>query len=233
MSGQPSGQPSGQGIEENAPVYETSNLIITPEDADASDIRSWVAFDHNMRVGANYLEAIVSDQTAVTTTGRPLGMNYLLDTKTQCNATDIEGGTSVERYTYIQNNHGGSLIDTVVNDVEIGFSANNLELGFTSSIDCQGVTLSTIDENGLNGFGTAWVATTEISNIGPCQFKDRINPVTNEICNESFENYSDSKYDNNFIYDNKKKKDPLESGFLTGIMLLGLYLVYCFMKKTK
>jgi hypothetical protein len=229
-----SGKASGQGIYSSPPTYYYSSYIQTPENLGANSNMSWADFDNNLKIAGDYEQFIMSNQNYVTTTGNSLGMNYLLDTNTQCKATDLSG-TSVKRYTYIQNNIPSGMLDSIISDVENGFSANNLVLAFTPSIDCQGVTLSTIDENGLNGFGTAWVATSEISNINPCQFQNGVNPVTNQSCGESFVNYNDSKYDNNFIYDNKKKKDKdaIESVYLTGIMVFGLYLVYCFMKKTK
>lgn len=228
-----SGTPSGQGIYSSVPTYDYQSFIKTPSQKNVNSDKSWTQFDYNLDVAGNYIEFIMNNQNHVTTTGNALVMNYLLDTKTQCTATDLNG-TSVERYTYIQSNIPAGMLDSIISDIENGFNANNLELAFTPSIDCQGVTLSTIDQNDQNGFGTAWVATSEISSINPCQFQNGVNPVTNKSCGESFVNYSDSKYDNNYNYDNKKKKekDAIESGFLTGIMLLGLYLVYCFIKKT-
>jgi hypothetical protein len=229
-----SGTPSGQGVYSSVPTYEYQSFIKTPTQKNVNNNQSWKQFNYNLDVAGEYVDFIMSDQNNVTTTGNALGMNYLLDTNTQCKATDLNG-TSVERYTYIQSNIPSGMVDSIISDIENGFNANNLELAFTPSIDCQGVTLSTIDQNGINGNGTAWVATSEISNINPCQFQNGVNPVTNQSCGESFVNYNDSKYDNNFIYDNKKKKekDAIESIYLTGIMVFGLYLVYCFMKKTK
>jgi hypothetical protein len=229
-----SGTPSGQGVYSSVPTYDYASKIYEPNHLGATSDRSWAHFDKNLAIAGNYEEFIMSNQNNVTTTGNALGMDYLLDTHTQCKATDLNG-TSVERYTYIRNNIPSGMLDSIISDIENGFNANNLELAFTPSINCQGVTLSTIDQNGMNGYGTAWVATSEISNIDPCQFQNGVNPITNKSCSESFVNYNDSKYDNNFIYDNKKKKDKdaVESVYLTGIMLFGLYLVYCFMKKTK
>jgi hypothetical protein len=226
--------PVNQGVYSSVPTYEYSSFIKSPTQMGSTSDRSWKHYDKNIQIASDYTEFIMSDQNNVTTTGNALGMNYLLDTNTQCSATDLSGN-SVERYTYIQSNIPGGMLDSIISDIENGFSANNLVLAFTPSINCQQVTLSTIDQNGMNGFGTEWVATSEISNINPCQFQNGVNPVTNQSCGESFVNYSDTKYDNNFIYDNKKKKnkDAIESIYLTGIMVFGLYLVYCFMKKTK
>jgi len=228
-----SGTPSGQGIYSSVPKYQYQLLIKSPTQKNVNSHKSWKQFDYNLDVAGEYVEFIMSDQNNVTTTGNALGMNYLLDTNTQCTATDLNNA-SVERYTYIQSNIPSGMLDSIISDIENGFSANNLELAFTPSIDCQGVTLQTIDQNDQNGFGTAWVATSEISTINPCQFQNGTNPVTRQTC-ESFTNYNDSKYDNNLIHDTKKKKDKdaIESVYLTGIMVFGLYLVYCFMKKTK
>jgi hypothetical protein len=228
-----SGTPSGQGVYSSVPTYQYQSLIKTPTQMNVSNYKSWDQFNYNLDVAGEYVDFIMSDQNNVTTTGNALGMNYLLDTNTQCTATDLNG-TSVERYTYIQSNIPSGMLDSIISDIENGFNANNLELAFTPSIDCQGVTLSTIDQNDQNGFGTAWVATSEISGINPCQFQNGTNPITGQTC-ESFVNYSDSKYDNNLIHTtkNKKEKDAIESVYLTGIMVVGLYLIYCFMKKTK
>jgi hypothetical protein len=230
-----SGTASGQGVYSSIPTYEYQLFIKSPTQMNVNNDQSWAQFNYNIDVAGEYVEFIMSNQNSVTTTGNALGMNYLLDTNTQCKATDLNG-SSVERYTYIQSNIPSGMLDSIISDIENGFNANNLVLAFTPSIDCQGVTLSTIDENGMNGFGTAWVATSEISNISPCQFQNGVNPVTKQSCGESFVNYSDTKLDNNLIYDNKKKKkekDAIESVYLTGIMIFGLYLIYCFMKKTK
>ena len=218
----------------SVPTYNYPSFIKSPTAMGVNSDKSWDQFNWNLDKATNYVQFITSDQNYVTTTGQSLGMNYLLDTNTQCKATDL-GGTSVERYTYIQNNIPNGMLDSLISDIENGLNPTNLELAFTPSIDCQGVTLSTIDVNGNSGFGTAWVATSDIGVIPPCQFQNGLNPVTNQKCGESFINYSDSKYDNNFIYDNKKKKDKdaIESVYLTGIMVFGLYLIYCFMKKTK
>jgi hypothetical protein len=159
-----SGTPSGQGVYSSVPTYDNQSHIKTPTQKNVNNDKSWNQFNYNLDVAGEYVDFIMSDQNHVTTTGNALGMNYLLDTNTQCKATDLNG-TSVKRYTYIQSNIPSGMLDSIISDIENGFNANNLELAFTPSIDCQGVTLSTIDKNDQNGFGTAWVATSEISNI--------------------------------------------------------------------
>jgi hypothetical protein len=220
----------------SVPTYDYQSFIQPPNNLGVSSNKSWKQFDDNLKVATNYGLYITDDQTLVTTTGQPLGMDYLLDTNTKCKAIDLSGSPLVERYVYIQNNNPGGMLDSLISDIEKGLSPNNLELAFTPSIDCQGVSLMTIDENGTMGYGRGWVAVSEISTIDPCKFESGVNRVTNQKCGESFVNYNDSKYDNNFIYDNnrkKKKKDVVESIYFTGIMMFGLYLIYCFMKKTK
>jgi len=229
-----SGAPSGQGVYSSTPTYNYTEYLMTPAQMGVNSDASWKQFNNNVKNGAKYVNFILTSQNDATTNSAPMGMNYLLDTNTQCKATDLSG-TLVERYTYIQTNNQGGMIDSMSSDIEIGLNPTNLELAFTPSIDCQGVTLATIDENNMSGFGTAWVATSEIANISPILFQNGVNPVTSETSDESFVNYIDTKYDNNLIYDNKKKKkkDAIESFYLTGIMVFGLYLIYCFMKKTK
>jgi hypothetical protein len=230
------GAPSGQGVYSSVPIYDYSSFIRTPEDMGTTSDKSWDAFKKNISIGASYGEILLGTSYAVSNTGGPLGMNYLLDTNTQCTATDLAGNPMVERYTYIQNNAPGGMIGGIVSDIDRGFNANNLELAFTPSIDCQNVSLKTIDDNNMNGVGSAWVATKEIESINPCMFSASVNPVTNQTCGEGFENYNDASYTNNMIYTGskqKKEKDVIESVYFTGIMVFGLYLVYCFMKKTK
>jgi len=155
------GTASGQGIYSSVPTYDYSKLIKTPIEMGVNSDKSWDQFDWNLAKATNYEQFIMSDQNYVSKTDRALGMNYLLDTNTQCTATDL-GGTSVERYTYIQTNIPTGMLFSSISDIENGFNPTNLELAFTTSIDCQGVTLSTIDVNNMYGEGTAWFAKSEI-----------------------------------------------------------------------
>jgi hypothetical protein len=232
------GAPSGQGVYYSVPVYDYSSFIRDPEEMGASSDKSWESFNRNLRIGASYGEILLGSSYSASKTGGPLGMNYLLDTNTQCTATDLTGNPSVERFTFIQNNSPGGMIGGIVSDIDHGFNANNLELAFTPSINCQNVSLKTIDVNNMSGVGSAWVATKEIESINPCLFSSDVNTVTNQKCDEGFENYNDASYTDNMLYNSfgskqKKEKDVIESVYLTGIMVFGLYLVYCFMKKTK
>lgn len=238
------GQPGGQGIYSTVPSYEYSDYIRSPENMGANSGKSWGNFQGNLKIGTSYMTALTQPNFNINTTGQALGMDYLLDTHTLCSAIDLPltvdacgnstGYPKVPRYTYIQtNNPNTGIIGSMISDIEKGFNPNNLELAFTPSIDCQKVSLYTLDENHNVGIGTGWVATKEIQGIAPCYFSAHINPVTGEKCIESFENYSDSQYDKYMIYSSKKKeKDIIESVYLTGLMVFGLYLVYCFMKKT-
>ena len=240
------GKASGRGIYNSVPAYSYSEFIKSPESMGANSGASWDNFQQNLRIGTAYGMSLISPNFSTNTTGGPLGMNYLLNTNTLCNAIDICGNTTdgsgnpkVARYSYINNNVYAGQIGSIISNIEKGFNPNNLELSFTPSIDCQEVSLYTIDQNNNTGIGSAWVATREISGISPCYFAEGpkttegTNPVTGQRCNEGFENYSNPKYDKYMIYPNKKKeKDVVESVYLTGLMVFGLYLVYCFMKKT-
>jgi len=239
------GQPSGQGIYSSVPSYKYSDYVKSPENMGANSDKSWGNFQKNLRIGTNYLTSLMNNNFNTNKTGQALGMDYLLNTNTLCSAIDLPltvdacgnstGYPKVPRYTYIQNNNSNTgIIGSMISDIEKGFNPNNLELAFTPSIDCQKVSLYTLDKNHNVGIGRAWVATKEIKGIGPCNFSAHTNPITGEKCSEPFENYSDSQYDKYMIYSNKKKeKDVIESVYLTGLMVFGLYLVYCFMKKTK
>jgi hypothetical protein len=232
------GTPSGQGVYSSVPQYEYSDYLKLPEDMGANDGASWDNFQLNLGIATNYGLSLVENNFSVNTTGSSLGMNYLLNTNTLCNAIDIIDAcgnpTKVTRYSYIQNNNPNTgIIGSMISDIEKGFNPNNLELAFTPSIDCQKISVYTLDQNNNTGIGTAWVATKEIDAIDACNFSNGINPVNGIKCRESFVNYSDSKYDKYMIYPNKKQKekDMIESVYLTGLMVFGLYLVYCFMKK--
>jgi hypothetical protein len=234
------GMPYGQGVYSSVPDYDYSSYVKTPESMGANSGASWDSFQNNLKIGTKFGLSLMTNNFSVNKTGGPLGMDYLLNTNTLCNAIDIcgndtdpSGNPKVPRYTYIQTvTPNTGIIGSMISDIEKGFNPNNLELSFTPSIDCQKVSLYTRDQNNNVGIGSAWVAKKEIQSINPCYFSNRINTVTGEKCSESFENYSDSKYDKYMIYSNKKEKDIVESVYLTGLMVFGLYLVYCFMKKT-
>ena len=51
----------------------------------------------------------------------PIRYPRLLDTNTQCKATDLNG-TSVKRYTYIQSNIPSGMLDSIISDIENGFN---------------------------------------------------------------------------------------------------------------
>ena len=238
------GAPSGQGYYPSPPSYEYSEHIQTPELMGASSGKSWDNFKNNLRIGTDYMTSLTSNNFNVNKTGHALGMDYLLDTNTLCSAIDLpvtvdENGNSthpkVKRYTYIAtNNKNQGIIGSMIKDMEKGFSVDNLRLSFTPSIDCQQTSLFTLDKDHNTGIANAWVAIEEIKGIDPCKFSDYQNSITGVKCAESFENYSDSKYDKYAMYPTKKKeKDVIESVYLTGLMVFGLYLVYCFIKKNK
>lgn len=231
------GTPSGQGIYSSVPQYNYSDYVNQPENLGANSGASWNNFQTNLKIGENYTLSLLENNFSTNKTRSSLGMNYILNTNTICNAIDILDAcgnpTKVTRYTYIKNNNPETgIIGSMISDIEKGFNPNNLELAFTPSIDCQKASLYTIDENNNIGIGNAWIATKELDGINACSFSNRVNPVNRTKCNESFVNYSDSSYDKYMIYPNKKKeKDMIESVYLTGLMVFGLYLVYCFMKK--
>jgi hypothetical protein len=90
-----------------------------------------------------------------------------------------------------------------------------------SKPDCQELTMETIDIYNNKSTETHYVTLTDISNMDPCIFQDKRNPITGQGCRETFTNMQEYKIPN----------DPVVQAYFAGLGLLGGYILYKIMQK--
>jgi hypothetical protein len=186
------------------PNYKYYKFIKTPKEIGMSGDGSLDAIGSNINGLIAYTELLVSGGGAASATGKPLGNKYFLQTGAQC--TDKKTGNQVNRFIYVNN----------VPDGEIPFISSGMGVNFTelegllpgtmsnivqinplgvfqafmlgNSPECQDINMETIDVNNNVSQETQHVLTSDIKNMNPCWFSNKINPVTNTPCIETFEN---------------------------------------------
>ncbi len=142
-----------------------------------------------------------------------------------------------------------------LNPLEIiqGFSAGG-------SPPCQKVTLQTISTDNKTSTETHYMTTLDIQSMDPCSFMNGKNPITNKKCKQAFGNissysneyYNDAEYyesesdsesdsDGEDVYEIEDKdesllslpKDPILQIYLACLGILGVYILYRMMMKSK
>jgi hypothetical protein len=128
---------------------------------------------------------------------------------------------------------------------------------------CQKVTLQTINTDNKTSKETHYMTTLDLQSMDPCNFMDGKNPITKKKCKQAFGNmnnyysneyYNDDEYysDNEEYYDSdsdsddsqsKKEgtddsflslpKDPIVQIYLACLGILGVYILYRIMMKSK
>jgi hypothetical protein len=194
------------GMEEQilGPNYKYHKFIKTPKEIGMSGDGSINAIGSNINGLISYTRLLVSGGGPASATGKPLGNKYFLQTGSQC--TDKKSGNQVNRFIYVNN----------VPDGEIPFISSGMGVNFTEfegllpgtmsniakmnplgvfqafmlgdSPECQDIKMETIDVNNNVSQETQHILTSDIKNMNPCWFPNKINPVTNAQCREAFEN---------------------------------------------
>ncbi len=144
-----------------------------------------------------------------------------------------------------------------INPIEViqGFSAGGTP-------PCQKVTLQTISTDNKTSKETHYITTLDLQSMDPCNFMDGKNPVTKKKCKQAFgnmnnysneyynddeyytydEEYSDSDDDSDDSESEKKDtedsllslpKDPIVQIYLACLGILGIYILYRIMVKSK
>lgn len=135
-------------------------------------------------------------------------------------------------------------------------SMNPLEImqGFMEggSPPCQKVTLQTINSDNKTSKETHYMTTLDIKTMDPCAFIDGKNPITKKKCKQAFGNineyYNDNDYssddDSDHSNDDLKKhediddtlslpQDPIVQIYFACLGILGIYMLYRIMSKSK
>jgi hypothetical protein len=94
-----------------------------------------------------------------------------------------------------------------------------------STPDCSAVKLETINNDNLSITETHYVTIVDQANMDPCNFLDGKNPFNGNQCKEIFSNMQKLE-PAVFLPD-----DPMVQVYFAILGLLGLYILYCLMKK--
>ena len=198
-----------------------------------------------------YVELLVTGNSAASTTGGPLGNKFFLKTGAKCAAidkcTDKNDESTCEqtdRFIYVDNVPAGN-IPFISGGLGVNFSEfkglipgamGNLNVlnpfaimrAFLagSTPPCQEITMETIDVNNNKSSESHYVTLADIQNMDPCIFPNRKNPVTGDSCRETFKtgvaaNASPLMSD-----------DPIDQVYFASLAGLGVYILYRIMEKS-
>jgi len=237
--------------------YEYWKNIKTPAQLGMSDKGDLKTMAKDINGLINYVELLVTGSSKASKTGKPLGNKFFLKTGAKC--LD-EKNKKQDRYIYISNKPNVN-IPFVSSGVGKSFkdfkgllpstmgtlNALNpfiLLQGFMEGATppCKKVTLETIDNKNKSKKQSHYISVTDIKNMSPCLFLDKTNPVTKKKCKDSFSNMKDpeddgedigSFYIDNFDESVKLPNDPIIKIYFACLGIIGIYILYRLMNKTK
>ena len=88
--------------------------------------------------------------------------------------------------------------------------------------------MQTIDVNNNKSSETHFVTVADIQNMDPCSFSNRRNPITNRKCSEAFSTSVSANAGRVDMPD-----DPLAQVYFASLGLIGVYILYRFMEKSR
>jgi len=243
-----------KGVEERllGPTYPYYKNIRTPKEIGMSDTGTIQQMAKNIDGLIQYVEVLVTGQSRASATGGPLGNKFFLQTGAKCAATDKctdpnDPSTceQVDRFIYVNNVPQGN-IPFISSGLGVNFSEfkglipgamGNLNVlnpfgimrSFLSGSNppCQEITLQTIDVNNNRSSETHYLTLTDISNMDPCSFSNRKNPINGESCRETFKT-GVSAYASPVL-----PEDPLAQLYFLGLAGVGIYILHGLMNKSK
>jgi hypothetical protein len=237
--------------------YNYANNILTPSQIGMSENGSFDQVGDNIDSLREYVKILISGNSRASATGRPLGNKYFLKTGATCKAidncaTDGSGNTTcseTDRYVYVNNVSTGTipfissamgvsfgdfrgLIPGVLEDAGV-LNPKSIFRAFTdpSMPDCQAITMETIDLNNSHSSETHYVTTGDIERMNPCLFTtskyNGVNPITGNKCKQGFT--SNVEKDAEVVM----KDDLIDKLYFAGLSGIGIYILYCIMKKSQ
>ena len=242
-----------KGVEERllGPTYPYYKNIKTPSEIGMSDKGTLQQMGKDIDGLIQYVELLVTGNSAASTTGGPLGNKFFLKTGAKCAAidkcTDKNDESTCEqtdRFIYVDNVPAGN-IPFISGGLGVNFSEfkglipgamGNLNVlnpfaimrAFLagSTPPCQEITMETIDVNNNKSSESHYVTLADIQNMDPCIFPNRKNPVTGDSCRETFKtgvaaNASPLMSD-----------DPIDQVYFASLAGLGVYILYRIMEKS-
>lgn len=230
--------------EEDYPYYK---YIKTPSELGMSGDGSLTQLGKDIDGLINYVDLLVSGKGKASTTGQPLGNKFFLKTGGKC--IDKTSGQEVDRYIYIDNVPAGN-IPLISSGLGVNFSEfKGLIPGTISNLnafnpmtlfqsflsgskpDCQELTMETIDIYNNKSTESHFVTVVDITNMDPCIFSDKRNPITTQQCKETFTNIKSTGLDTQCYTCYKIPDDPIAQIYFASLGVLGVYILYRIMVK--
>lgn len=239
-----------KGVEERllGPTYPYYKNIKTPSEIGMSDKGTIQQMGKNIDGLIEYVELLVSGNSRASATGNPLGNKFFLKTGGKCTAIDScsdpkDSSTceKVDRYIYVDNVPEGN-IPFISSGLGANFSEfkglipgamGNLNVlnpfaimrAFLSGSNppCQTITMQTITSDNVRSSESHYVTLVDITNIDPCTFPDKKNPVTGKTCRETFQNLNPETV---------MPGDPLAHVYFASLGVVGLFILYRLMEKS-
>lgn len=235
-------------------TYPYADNIRSPSEINMGTSGTIPQMGRNVRGFLAYRDLLISGDSIASSTGKPLGNKYFLNTSAKCMANDTcdangEGCMITDRYIYVNNIPSGNIpflssASGVNFSILRGLVPGALEqLGvlnpagifraFTDGATpkCQIITMETVDNNNNRSEQSHYVTLGDIKSIDPCEFNtathNRTNPVTNKKCREIFQNRVDENAEV------LMSDDPIDKVYFLGLSFLSIYILYKFMYKTK
>ena len=177
--------------------YNYSKFIKTPKQMDITVGDSLSNVSNGVAGIFSYVKLLVEGRSNASTTGKPLGNKYFLETSESCiNENTKKKETRSLYFDNVPTGNLGILQDTgeefsefrglvpgAIEDVmaigKIDFFSVFTETGIPK---CLPVKLKTIDINNRESSDTQFVTISDIKQISPCNFITRTNPVTGAVC---------------------------------------------------
>jgi hypothetical protein len=238
-----------EGVEQSllGPSYPYYKNIKTPSELGMNSNGSIQQMATDISGLINYVEVLVSGGGSASVPGRPLGNKFFLQTGAKCasidtcsNPKDPSTCQKVDRFIYVDNVPNGD-IPFISSGLGVNFSElKGLIPGAMGNLNvlnpyaimraflagstplCQTLTMQTIDISNNVSSATQYVTLADISNINACSFQSGTNPVSNATCKETFQN-NELKFPD----------DPLAQVYFASLGILGIFILYRLMEKSR
>jgi hypothetical protein len=229
--------------------YSYSEQIKNPTELGMSSKGTLKALGKDISGITNYIQLLVTGKSKASKTGGPLGNKFFLNTGGKC----IDTVTKQEktRHIYINNVPQGN-IPFLSSTAGMNFKdMRGLIPGVMSNLNalnpvaimgafaagsvpkCQTVTLQTIDNKNAKSTETHYVSIVDLQNMDPCNFLNKVNPVTKAKCRQGFATMEPSNLigeDADLPY---ADEDLFTTMYFTSLGLVGIFILYRLMMKNK
>lgn len=217
-----------QLLKTNYPYYKN---IKTPDELGISSSGDLTTLNNDIQGLTEYIKLLVSGNSNASIIDGPLGNKYFLNTGAKCR--NNLNNELVDRYMYINNVSQESvpiisnlrklknytdfegLIPQTISTLH-NLNPFSIMNGFFIGNEppCQKITMETIDNNNTSSKETHYITMLDIQNMNPCNFDNKINPLTNSKCKESFT--SNLKY----------PSDLISQLYFITLIILVVYFIY-------